>query len=99
MEQSEGWRQLVQLFAHVQSERQMEELLRLMLTLHEQESLANRYRIVHALLCSNKTQRYIAGDLKVSIAKVTAGSNELKCVSEPLKQLLRQQMRACTQKP
>ncbi|MEM7589376.1 MAG: trp operon repressor [Myxococcota bacterium] len=85
-----GWDELVQLLAHVQDRQHMDELLRLLLTLHEQESLANRYRIVHALLCSGKPQRHIAKNLQVSIAKVTAGSNGLKQISASLKQLLHQ---------
>ena len=93
-----GWNQLVQLLVQVQDEQHMDELLRLLLTFNERESLANRYRIVQALLCSHKPQRQIAKELRVSIAKVTAGSNGLKHISGSLKQLLQQQMAAAVAK-
>ena len=92
-----GWRQLVQLLVRVHDEQQMDELLRLLLTPNEQESLADRYCIVQALLYSGKPQRQIAKDLQVSIAKVTAGSNGLKHVGRSVRQLLQQQMVAPVQ--
>ncbi|MEM7403077.1 MAG: trp operon repressor [Myxococcota bacterium] len=93
-----GWNQLVQLLLQVQDEQHMNELLRLLLTFNERESLANRYRIVQELLCSHKPQRQIVKELRVSIAKVTAGSNGLKHISGSLKQLLQQQMTTATAK-
>lgn len=53
-------------------------LLEVFLTPEEKDDLATRYLIVRELLQSKKTQRQIAKDLNVSIAKITRGSNELK---------------------
>ena len=53
-------------------------LLELFLTAEEKTDLAMRYLIVKELIKGEKTQRQIAKDLNVSIAKITRGSNELK---------------------
>lgn len=79
------------LLAQTQTPRQAEQLFSLFFTLAERESLSDRYRIVQALLQGEKPQREIAQELHVSIAKVTAGSNQLKTTPSAIKQLLRQQ--------
>lgn len=52
--------------------------LKAILTKSEIEDLQKRYLIIEKLL-ENKTHREIAGELSVSISKVTRGANELKC--------------------
>ncbi len=87
-----AWDNLMQLFAQAQTPRQVEQLFALFFTRSERESLADRYHIVRLLLAGKKTQREIVQELHVSIAKVTAGSNQLKTTPQALKHLLRQQM-------
>ena len=60
------------------------ELLELLFTATELEQLVARYDIVKGLLAKNMTQRELAADLKLSIAKITRGSNELKRRSSTL---------------
>jgi len=84
----DDWNSLVELFAQVDDRHTMERLFLLFLTINEREYLVGRYRIVRALLTSNLTQREIAENLQVSIAKITSGSNELKRTARELKQLL-----------
>lgn len=60
------------------------ELLELLFTATELEQLVARYDIVKGLMARNKTQRELAASLKLSIAKITRGSNELKRRSSKL---------------
>jgi len=62
-------------------EKMLSSLFDLFLTPEEREDLAMRYLIIKELLSKEKTQRQIAKDLNVSIAKITRGSNELKRIS------------------
>ena len=59
-------------------------LFDLFLTPEERTDLAMRFFIVKELLQEEKTQRQIAKDLNVSIAKITRGSNELKRIDRKL---------------
>lgn len=83
-----GWRRFLRLLAEVRSERTLEELSRLFFTPEEREDLSKRMRIVEELLKGEETQREIAKKYKVSIAKITRGSNALKEVSEEMKRLI-----------
>lgn len=67
-------------------------LLDLFLSSKEKEALSDRYLIVQALLKSEKSQREIAKDLNVSIAKITRGSNELKRVNKKLLNYLKEKL-------
>ena len=58
------------------------------LTLSEKDELVKRFNIVKQLLQSNKTQREIARNLKVSIANVSRGANVIKTYPVNLKMLL-----------
>lgn len=58
------------------------------LTLSEKVELANRLKIIQALLEGERTQREIARDFKVSIANVSRGSNVLKSMDYDLNKLL-----------
>jgi TrpR family trp operon transcriptional repressor len=66
------------------NERLFEALFDLFLTEEEKSDLALRYLIVKELLKKEKSQREIAKNLNVSIAKITRGSNELKRIDEKL---------------
>jgi TrpR family trp operon transcriptional repressor len=92
LKKDDAWKGLLKLFLNADSEERMHELLELFFTISEKESLKDRYEIIKYLLMSEKPQRMIAEDLRVSIAKITAGSNELKRTSEELKDFLREQM-------
>lgn len=54
------------------------QLFDLFFTEEEKEALATRALIIDALLEAKQTQRDIAETLKVSISKITRGSNMLK---------------------
>lgn len=84
----QDWNKLTELFASVDDDQQMEKLLKLLLTQSEQQFLIDRFNIIRALLEDKLTQREIAEEMKVSIAKITAGSNELKRTPQETKQLL-----------
>lgn len=91
-EKKKSWQGLIQLFLEAKSKERMEELLDLFLTLSEKEALSDRYRIVQALLTTSFPQREIAEKLKVSIGKITSGSNELKRHSDQIKNFLSDKM-------
>lgn len=73
-----GWRSFLKLCLASKNEKMLSSLFDLLLTQEERESIAMRCLIVMDLLKQEKTQRDMAEDLHVSIAKITRGSNELK---------------------
>lgn len=83
-----GWRSFLNLCLVANDAKILSALFDLFLTSEEKESLALRYLIVEELLKQKKTQRSMAKDLQVSIAKITRGSNELKRISPMLIQFL-----------
>jgi len=78
----EGWWKFIHLCKEMKSDDKLSALLDLLLTPQEKESIAMRCLIVRELLKEEKTQRDIAKNLNVSIAKITRGSNELKHFSK-----------------
>lgn len=90
--QNAGWRHFLQLCLAAKDEKSLSVLYDLLLTPEEKESLATRCLIIKELLAQDKTQREIAKDLQVSIAKITRGSNELKRISTKLKHYLHSQL-------
>lgn len=76
------------LFLNITDEKILSELFDLLLTPEEKSSLQTRCLIVKALLDQKETQREISSHLKVSISKITRGSNELKRISPKLKKFL-----------
>jgi TrpR family trp operon transcriptional repressor len=74
----EGWQELSQILLNTKDEASLNQLLELLLTADEKSDLITRFLITKALLLKKQTQREIAKDLNVSIAKITRGSNELK---------------------
>jgi TrpR family transcriptional regulator, trp operon repressor len=73
-----GWSSFLNLCLASKNETMLSSLFELLLTQEEKESIAMRYLIVVELLKQEKTQRGMAEELHVSIAKITRGSNELK---------------------
>lgn len=90
--EEEGWRRLLTLCDRAEKEERYDELFSLFLTLEEKEALALRYLIVKALLKEKRPQREIAEVLRVSISKITRGSNALKIASDDLKEFLKTHM-------
>jgi TrpR family trp operon transcriptional repressor len=84
-----GWRCFLTLCLETKDEKTLSELFELLLTSEERSSLETRCLIVQELLAQKKTQRQIAEEHKVSIAKITRGSNELKRMSPDLIQHLK----------
>lgn len=83
-----GWQQFVMLCKETRDDKRLFALLDLFLTAEERDDLATRYLIVKELISGKKTQRQIAKDLNVSIAKITRGSNELKRMNPQIIQYL-----------
>ena len=87
MEQ-DGWRGFLSLCLKVKDPRMLNELFELFLTHEEKKDLGLRFSIVKELIEGKKTQREMAEELKVSIAKITRGSNALKILEDDVKELL-----------
>ena len=68
----------------------LDEFLLLFFTPQECEQLEKRHQLIDALVHDQCSQRAIAKDLKVSIAKITRGSHALKHISPQLKIILTQ---------
>lgn len=85
---SDGWRCFLNWCSGTQDHALLTELFDCLLTHEEKESIETRCLIVKALLDQKKTQRQISEELKVSIAKITRGSNQLKRNSQKLKDYL-----------
>ena len=90
--QSTGWEDFLTLCKSVESTVALDELCSLLFTLEEKAQLALRVELVKELLKGQKTQREIARDLNISIAKITRGSNALKTTSESVKGFIKQQL-------
>ncbi len=89
----QGWQCFLDLCRSAPPEEPLlAELFDLLLTPEEKESLKTRCLIIQALLDQKKTQRQISEDYRVSIAKITRGSNELKRISPTLKKYLYEQL-------
>lgn len=86
--EEDGWRGFLSLCSKAASPEELDELFWLFLTHEERKDIAARYLIIRELVLEKKTQREMAKDLGVSIAKITRGSNFLKMVSKDLRGLL-----------
>lgn len=84
-----GWQKFIELSAEIRDEAKLAAFFDLLLTPQEKESIAMRYLIVRELLLEEQTQRDIAKNLNVSIAKITRGSNELKRFPQQFLQYLK----------
>lgn len=74
----------------VRAEQQglLTEWLKFLFTPTEVEDLKKRLDLIAALLKNQETQREIAKNQSVSIAKITRGSNALKVISPELRKFL-----------
>lgn len=88
----QGWSKFLRLCRGAHSEQELDEILQLLFTVEEQQHVATRILIIQELLKAAKTQREIAKDLNISIAKITRGSNNLKTIERRLKNYLTQQL-------
>lgn len=89
-----GWASFIDLCLQSKDKKSLSLLLELFLTAEERADVAMRYMIVKELLKEEKTQREIAKNLNVSIAKITRGSNELKRMNKKLLLSLREKLDA-----
>ena len=87
-----SWESFVQLCARTSSEKDLERLFDLFLTLEEKKAITGRYKIVVAFLEKKLTQREMAEKLQVSIAKITRGSNNVKRLDDRLRQVIEANM-------
>lgn len=99
MEQTEqtnneaGWWRCLAACAELKTAEEMNTFFHLLLTIEERKDIADRYLIINDLLKAEKTQREMAADLNVSIAKITRGSNSLKTIGEDLRNFLIQHIK------
>lgn len=82
------WKNFLHLCTKLNTEKQFADFFALILTRAEQEDIAARYTILNELLAGKKPQRTIAKELKISIAKITRGSNALKTANKKTLALL-----------
>lgn len=87
-----GWPDFIALCMSTDSPEMLSDIFDLFLTPEEKASIDTRFLIVKALLEKKKTQRNMAENLKVSIAKITRGSNELKRISPKLMHYLQKHL-------
>lgn len=87
-----GWRMFTKLCLASKNEKMFTALCELLLTQEEKDSISTRCLIIKELLSQEKTQRGIAENLQVSIAKITRGSNELKRMPAKLIEFLKEAM-------
>lgn len=88
----EGWNLFLTLCHTSPDEKTLSTLFDLLLTPEEKESISMRCLIIRELLLEKQTQREMAKDLNVSIAKITRGSNELKRMKEVFIAYLKKQI-------
>lgn len=84
----EGWQGFLALCSKLSSAKELDLLFDIFFTFDERENLSSRYLLIRELLEGKKTQREIAEELHISIAKITRGSNRLKTVNAKWKKLL-----------
>jgi len=83
-----NWHNFVKLCSQLNTAKQLANLFDIFLTTAEKDDIAARYAIVKELLAKEKTQREIAANLKISIAKISRGSNALKIADKEVKGIL-----------
>jgi TrpR family trp operon transcriptional repressor len=87
-----GWKKFLSLLSAADNANVLNDFLQSMLTFEEKEQLVGRILITQALLSGELSQRQIADKLKISISKITRGSNMLKELSPKLKDFLRKEL-------
>jgi len=85
---SPGWQAFLMLCSKAKSHEQLDDLMQFLLTSEERTAIALRVELIRELLRAEKTQREIAAELEISIAKITRGSNALKIITDSLRKFL-----------
>ena len=88
----DGWQKFLDLMVDMDNPRELDELSKLLFTPEERDAISKRIRIIEELMKDEKTQREIAADHHVSIAKITRGSNALKEVTPKMKRFLKKKL-------
>ncbi len=88
-----GWKQFTKLCIHCKTDKQFDELMDLFMTQDERDQMEMRVLIVRELVKGRMTQREIASDLGISIAKITRGSNALKTVSNRIRNFIKDRLK------
>ncbi len=83
-----GWNDFLKLCLDSGDAQRLAALFELFFTPEEKQNLALRCLIVKELLKQQRTQREMAKELNVSIAKITRGSNELKRLDNKMRDYL-----------
>lgn len=86
---NDNWLKFLEFCAKERDVNRLGQFLDVFLTHEERQSIATRLCIVKALLAEELTQREIAQQFNVSIAKITRGSNELKRLTTEQRQALK----------
>ena len=84
----DGWWDFLTLCAEIDSAAELHDFFGLFMTIEERRAMADRMLIIRDLVQGQKTQREMADELHVSIAKITRGSNSLKIISDRLREFL-----------
>jgi len=87
---NQGWKSFLQLCVKSSDTALLGKVFDLLFTYEEKEAMSGRLLIIEELMSGKKTQREIAKDLQISIAKITRGSNALKGVDQDVKDFLQQ---------
>lgn len=82
------WDNFLDLCLSMKSRENLNRMLFLFLTPEERKDITQRYSIIKELFSGNFSQREIAEKYKVSIAKITRGSNSLKLIDEKFLEFL-----------
>ncbi|MBE2895147.1 trp operon repressor [Spirabiliibacterium falconis] len=81
---TEQWHVFVELLRAAFAEKREHEVLSMLLTADERDSIGLRVQIVKALLAKSHSQREIQQQLNTSAATITRGSNMLKTMPDEL---------------
>lgn len=84
----DGWWRFLKLCHQLKTEKQLDGLFDLFLTIEERRAVTDRCKIITELLKGEKTQREIAAHHRVGIATITRGSNYLKTINDDLRKFL-----------
>lgn len=88
----DAWKGFLRLCLRVQDEALLNDFFELVFTHEERDALATRFLIIRELVRAKMTQREMAEKLKVSIAKITRGSNAMKTIRADLDRFLRESL-------
>lgn len=89
----DGQNDFLRFCSQLESQNEFVQWFDLFFTAQERHAMGHRYLIIKELLSGERTQREIAADFNVSIAKITRGSNMLKSMPKAFIRLLKRQMK------